>query len=333
MPPQRIAALDSVLTADSVEFAPGAESRVFSLATYQLDKETGTRQGSFTVLRVGEAGLEELARRETAGVLDVKWAHGAQSRGLVGRADADGRLALLRFDDGQDALSDVGRVEVCEGICLSLDWSDRVAAAATRVVVSRNDGQISVVDPATETVELAWTGHGLEGFGEEVWIAAFNYWDPQVVWTGADDTRLKGWDRRTACARPSFVNKTHSMGVCTIQFHPHREHLCAVGSYDEHLRIFDARQPREPLSETHLGGGVWRVKWHPRDPRQAVAACMHNGFHVVEFEDIEADSAGTSVAHYTGHESLAYGVDWCLGDPSIVASCSFYDHLCHVWRV
>ena len=32
------------------------------------------------------------------------------------------------------------------------------------------------------------------------------------------------------------------------------------------------------LLQVSTGGGVWRLKWHPRDPLQVLAACMHNGF-------------------------------------------------------
>lgn len=39
------------------------------------------------------------------------------------------------------------------------------------------------------------------------------------------------------------------------------------------------------------------------------------------------------VASYTEHGSLAYGVDWChKAIDTVIASCSFYDHLLRLWK-
>lgn len=83
---------------------------------------------------------------------------------------------------------------------------------------------------------------------------------------------------------------------------------------------------------------------------------MHGGFNVVRLPlslvgtAITGNQAGDGgqveiVARFEGHESLAYGADWCrlppghlesggeevVGD-SLIASCSFYDHKMHLWR-
>lgn len=124
--------------------------------------------------------------------------------------------------------------------------------------------------------------------------------------------------------------------------------LCTrSNSYDSHIRLFDRRKPLVPLTTFDAGGGIWRLKWHPSDPRRLLVAGMHGGFKVVDFDGLAlgagVDEAGWLKpgearlhARFDGHESLAYGVDWSDGGTTsegkdLVASCSFYDHALHVW--
>nr|KAG5703160.1 hypothetical protein BaRGS_027325 [Batillaria attramentaria] len=79
-----------------------------------------------------------------------------------------------------------------------------------------------------------------------------------------------------------MTNSRFTMGVCSIQSNPLKESLLAVGSYDENLRVYDCRNMRQPLSETPLGGGLWRVKWDPYAGDKILTASMHNGFHITD---------------------------------------------------
>ncbi|CAK5264404.1 unnamed protein product [Mycena citricolor] len=122
-------------------------------------------------------------------------------------------------------------------------------------------------------------------------------------------------------------------GVTTIQSHPHKENQLAVGSYDNTVRLFDKRKPSVPFAQSDVGGGVWRVKWHPSPERKddLLVACMHDGFKLVRFD--AGDPA--IVTRFDRHTSLAYGADWSFSDANAattVASCSFYDHKLHLWR-
>ena len=157
------------------------------------------------------------------------------------------------------------------------------------------------------------------------------------------------------------VGKEHRSGVCCIECDPHREHQLATGacdvqslndsgllvslallsppgragSYDESIRLWDLRQPREPTctAAAPCGGGVWRMAWHPTVPDTLLAACMQGGFAVVG-QGLSVDVRYGEAAGEGEHGSLAYGVAWCsLGPPGSygAVSCSFYDRTVHVW--
>jgi len=125
----------------------------------------------------------------------------------------------------------------------------------------------------------------------------------------------------------------------------------AVGSYDNTVRLFDARKPLTPLVQTDVGGGAWRVKWHPSPSRahDLLVAAMHDGFKIVSFRfrDIGSISGSPSSGivenseirkRYDEHRSLAYGGDWSYqtlqdqAGQTLIASASFYDHALHLWR-
>jgi diphthamide biosynthesis protein 7 len=122
-----------------------------------------------------------------------------------------------------------------------------------------------------------------------------------------------------------------------------------MSSYDESLRIFDARSPLKPLRTIALGGGIWRARFHPDPARgnEMLVACMHDGFKVVKLDsDLSSGMVGVKgtdddtgceiVTRFDEHGSLAYGADWSrlplVEGQSLVSTCSFYDHTMHVWR-
>ena len=233
-------------------------------------------------------------------------------------------------------------------LCLSLDWTSRTTNDA-RMAVSQSNGTLALAPSIEKRVIETWDAHGYE-----TWICAWSRWNDNILWsgayllTGADDLTLRGWDTRTPLGggtrEPIFsVNRGFEGGVTAIENNGHREHYWAVGSYDECLRIFDDRNPRRPVSETQVGGGIWRTKWHPTRPGTLLLGCMHDGFKVLESNSLaqgmdELNSPMTIVTRFDSHDSIAYGCDWERGTQdteqasSLVYSCSFYDATLHVWE-
>ncbi|ORZ34296.1 WD40-repeat-containing domain protein [Catenaria anguillulae PL171] len=256
----------------------------------------------------------------------MKWNPAPSGHQHLAVANSIGQVQLwsLSFDDAtapQVALQSTIQVEPVEDdvLCLALDFSNRLSssAAPVSIAVSLSNGHLALIDPATSTVTSSWHAHMLE-----TWSTAFDpHSNASTLYSGADDTHFSVWDTRSL-ARSATNSRGHQAGVTYIAPSLVDECLVVTGSYDEYVRVWDKRQLRMPVREIGpIGGGAWRVRFDPNAPRsRVVVAGMHAGFFVVTHK-------------YEGHESLAYGVDWCGDGWGKVASCSFYDHALHLWDV
>ncbi|KAH9950337.1 WD-40 repeat-containing protein [Amylocystis lapponica] len=371
---------DTVFPADSVEFCPHPAARdILVCGTYKLDQSESaersldsdddddngyspgppvlpvnqSRRGKCLLFRIasGDSGSEQPSLlQETAlpAVLDMKWCHRSASVSpLLAVADSEGGVSLHEYKLDESRLDQIQTLSCAPPhvLCLSLDWSNRRHSATTlgNLVISQSNGSLSLARPRDDTglaVTDSWHAHDFEP-----WIAAWDYGDGNVIYSGGDDLKMRAWDIRQDFSRPLFVNKRFEAGITSIQSHPYIDHIIAVGSYDSTVRLFDTRRPLTPLSQADVGGGAWRVKWHPSAKRQGdlLVACMHDGFKVVRFHPGGVDGADGAqnwweiAQRFDKHESLAYGVDWSCADggddgSTLVASCSFYDHTIHLWK-
>lgn len=331
--------------ADAVEFCPHSPfQHILAAATYTLEEGSQPhRSGSISLFSADAvAGLQLLHRAHTSGIFDIKWNPSGDGDGmhpLLARADADGCVSLLRLqlesatEDHGSLLREVCTERISSAMCLCVDWNPTAGSLS----LGLSDGSASIVAVRESQLQTSqsWSAHEYE-----LWAASFDTYRPHLLYTGSDDCCFSCWDLRESPSNLVFRNaRSHKMGVCCIAQNPMNSNMLLTGSYDESIRLWDIRSISKPVNEKSLclGGGVWRIKYHPYLSNLVLAACMHNGFAVVRIEEMDAIILET----YSKHESLAYGADWqrggvCLEDKSnrgsLVATCSFYDRLLRLWN-
>ncbi|XP_003974570.1 diphthine methyltransferase [Takifugu rubripes] len=323
--PRTLHVFDTELNADTVEWCPQSpHNNILVCGTYQLagsveePDAAPSRIGRLYLFRFqsSDTPLTELQRLDTSAILDLKWCHVPISEQTVlGMAAATGELHLYMLSENEEGncyLQPLSNQEVGkECLLLSLDWSTgRKDCSEVKLVCSDSAGCVNVLSMCEGTLMplSQWKAHDFEA-----WISAFSYWDTQLIYSGGDDCKLKGWDLRMDPSHPTFTSKEHTMGVCSIHSSPIREHILATGSYDEQVLLWDGRNMRKPFGHSLMGGGVWRLKWHPTNQSLLLAACMHNNFKILNCQSAFESPGMTCpiVASYDLHSSLAYGADWC----------------------
>ncbi len=350
---------ETELTPDSVEWCPLEGFRdIVAVGTYQVEKSDNEefsgdqRQGRIYLDKSCNDRDVFVHSRDHGPVLDMKWG----GDNVLAVADALGRLSLLSLEkdeEGHVSLSDAQAKSIVaseDNLVLSLDWNNRRTGHLEdrQLVLSDSQGSVQVIQVSNQR-ELQCTFES-RCHDFEAWIACFDSWHPQVIFSGGDDSKLKVHDIRTDGTSAVFVSKEHTAGVTSLLSNVGKEHELFSGrcqhsrvyhsfistttnalrsSYDERLLVWDTRNGlRRPRMERNVGGGIWRIRQHPCKPNLLATACMGAGFVLLGAEQLEES------VRYDVHGSLAYGVDFCWSrERDLLASCSFYDRLYSRWEV
>lgn len=179
-----------------------------------------------------------------------------------------------------------------------------------------------------------------EGHSLEAWSVCIDRYSQQqvgersVLYSGGDDGMLCGWRCDVNDAVFRRRNAHGGVGVTTVATRTGHEYEVWSGGYDDTVRVWDTRSMRRCVKELGVGGGVWRIKFHPREEEYVLVAAMYEGCKALRW--VNSGELRT-VCGFDEHESIAYGVCWLEGldwDGRLVAmSGSFYDCGVHVWSV
>lgn len=354
---------DTEYSADSAEFCPlDPYLDYLAVGTYQLaDEESNSKDEELSIddtnaesneltaglvteappkQRLGRLYLHRIVTDKTElveqinmpAILDMKWSrHRVFGKIVLAIVNASGEMLLYYLNEEVEQLKlkywCKYTLEGDKTLALSLDWSNTVHNCPTpSIIISDSMGMITVLSVGNGSLEQqkSFAAHNFEA-----WIAAFNYWDTNLVYSGGDDCKFRGFDIRSDSAIPTFTSKVHDAGVTSLQTNMFRENQLVSGSYDEKVRVWDCRSMRQPLKCASVGGGVWRLKWDPWDTQLLLVAAMYNGYHILDANHSDINEIPV-VMSFMEHKSILYGVDWsyCKKENQVtIASASFYDHL------
>lgn len=318
---------DSVTTVDDEDGKTTvSQSAVIGTYALQQSETPRSRKGSALVVKASRTGGERMetyslskqADLALPGVLDV-CAH----TGKIYAACAENALIALQPTLNCESLTStfLQDPDTSEILTLSLDVTSH--SDKHYIATSHSTGDVGLYQLGSSQVDLVERRktHDLEA-----WSVCQR---GKVLYSGGDGGVLAAWSPDAPGDIFCLRSPHEGVGVTSVAIQPGSEYELWTGGYDDTLRVWDTRRMKNCVSERHVGGGVWRIKFHPCG--LVLVATMYDGFKVVKREELSV------VARYEEHKSIAYGAGWLPALDSancvVALTASFYDCAIRLWTV
>jgi diphthamide biosynthesis protein 7 len=227
---KKLESWDTQLYADCVEFCPFEPYLSIAICgTYQLCESEAARVGRLSLHSVDPENIDltPIQLVDTPGILDVKWCRKKSYQQIsLAVANSIGQIVLYSFDSDisikQQHVQNIGDDGTAR-LALSCDWYE-----GYKIAVSDSKGEVSCLNVSVEGSEPIsnWKAHDYEA-----WVASFDRYSDQLIYSGGDDSCFRLWDLRDT-ARPVLANKkAHQMGVTSIETSPVDCNIVATGRY------------------------------------------------------------------------------------------------------
>jgi diphthamide biosynthesis protein 7 len=318
--------------------------------------------------------------------------HFLPAQPLFAIVSSTGTIALFKIVESLEVTSpvsnDTGLVKI-ENIAIHQVFTGDIAPtfftwaphSQHLMAISTSDGGVYLVRFSAEyqSFDILNNGNPVTRHSEYAWCCSFSG-SGDRLFSGGDDNklRLENLDTALSASNPEYSIvpselhpkglSGHDAGVTFILPIPLPEvegktQLLLTGSYDDHIRILAIPPyPSRPkiLTELHLGGGVWRLRFVESSPGltnngidrifkyTVLASCMHAGAKILSITGIKQHSGDSLdwdwkikvLAEMNLHKSMNYASDiqtiHCtkgIDHPRtrLCVSSSFYDRLLCVW--
>lgn len=192
------------------------------------DNKASKRVGCILLFSVNSNGLDLRQKLDTPAVLDQKWCpNQIGGHTILGVANAERSLALYQLENNQLKFLTkfVFLGDDTETLILSLDWStNKYSCQQPHVACSDSKGNIHLLQLVENELILEQTFHGHDF---QAWITGFYYWDPNIFFSGGDDSVMLLFDKR--CGTSPLKKVRHDAGVTAFHSNKSHEFIIAAG--------------------------------------------------------------------------------------------------------
>lgn len=295
------------------------------------------RHGDVSYVALGSTVASRTCSAESnvmPGVFDMKW---ESDSGRMAVCCTDGSVRWLHADN--DAI-----VEVDKSI-VDTEMVTSCVTSSLSLFATSHGGTLTMQEKRDEGWQTVsqWNGHEFDAWCAERWGSIGC--EERTYLSGGDDGTMKLWDMRST--QRAMLTRRFDAGVVTIVDTHHDGVHCAVGSYDEHLYLFDMRSTKVPVSDVHVEGGAWRCREIVStnlQSRHFCVAAMQRGAVIVElqsdgqlhvvcnFHEQDNVVGDGEVKEVLVYDCVPLPVNDATGE-ILVSSCSFYNRVIATWRL